>query len=129
MASEIPHDLHMALKEMVASLSSLNLRFALIGGIAVGYRSRPRFTRDIVFLLEIPQVFCRACWRIWSSVAFPSTPSGPSGKGQDLDFIRREWITVAGENDPRYLTFKEVAAKLDLPGPPSGSSANTSADS
>jgi hypothetical protein len=32
------------------------VRFALIGGLAVGYRSRPRFTRDIDFLLDIPQL-------------------------------------------------------------------------
>jgi hypothetical protein len=39
---------------MVEALNSLKVRFTLIGGLAVGYRSRPRFTRDIDFLLEVP---------------------------------------------------------------------------
>ena len=42
------------LREMVACLTARKVRFSLIGGSAAGFRSRPRFTRDIDFLLEIP---------------------------------------------------------------------------
>jgi hypothetical protein len=56
MASELPQDLQAGLLQMVEALNALKLRFTLIGGIAVGYRSRPRFTRDIDFLLEVPQL-------------------------------------------------------------------------
>jgi hypothetical protein len=32
------------------------IRHALIGGVATAYRSRPRFTRDLDFLVTIPQL-------------------------------------------------------------------------
>src|SRR5207245_491164 len=33
-----------------------------------------------------------------------------ANQGQlDLDFVRREWLTVADENDPRYVKFQEMA--------------------
>ena len=37
----------------------------------------------------------------------------------DLDFIRREWATLADEKDAPYLKFQEMAAKwyLPVPGP------------
>ncbi len=193
MASEIPSDLQTALKEMAASLQALELRFALIGGMAVGYRSRPRFTRDIDLLLDIPQVVLprllddlkhrgfsfdtNRTIREWTrdhltalkyhgvtidwlkpvlplfqhvidqartedflGCAMPiASPEcliltkliASRGQDQvdienllaanqgkvDLDFIRREWITVGGEDDPRYLKFQEMAAKLDPPTP------------
>src|ERR1700730_6701543 len=56
MVSELPHDLQAGLREMVESLHALKLRFTLIGGIAVGYRRRTRFTRSLDFLLEVPQL-------------------------------------------------------------------------
>jgi hypothetical protein len=52
----LPQNLKTGLKQMVEALNACNIRYALIGGIAVGYRSRPRFTKDVDFLLEIPQL-------------------------------------------------------------------------
>ncbi len=194
MVSELPQDLQDGLREMVASLNALKLRFTLIGGIAVGYRSRPRFTRDIDFLLEVPQlvlpgllqdlqdrgfsfdtektirewtrdhltvlryhgvnidwlkpvlplyqhVIDQARTETFLGCSFPiASPECliltkliafrgqdqvdienllAANQGQlDLDFIRREWLTLADENDPRYLKFQEMAAKLYLPAPP-----------
>jgi len=179
---------------MVESLNALKLRFTLIGGIAVGYRSRPRFTRDIDFLLEVPQlvlpillqdlqgrgfsfdtdktirewtrdhltvlnyhnvnidwlkpvlpvyqhVIDQARIEYFLGCSFPiASPECliltkliafrgqdlvdienllAANQGQlDLDFIRREWIALADEKDPRYLKFQEMAAKLYLPAPP-----------
>jgi hypothetical protein len=35
-----------------------------------------------------------------------------ANQGQlDLDFIRRGWLTLADEKDPRYLKFQELVAK------------------
>lgn len=187
MASELPQDLQAGLREMVEALYALKLRFTLIGGIAVGYRSRPRFTRDIDFLLEVPQLVLPGLLRDlhgrgfsfdtekticewttdhltvlsyhgvnidWLKPVIPlyqhvidqarmenflgcSVPiASPecliltkliafrgqdqvdienllaANQGQlDLDFIRREWLTLADEKDPRYLKFQDMAAK------------------
>jgi hypothetical protein len=53
---QLPQYLLKGLLEQVEALEQLHLRYALIGGVATGYRSRPRFTQDVDFLLEIPQV-------------------------------------------------------------------------
>lgn len=37
-------------------LARYEIRYALIGGVAVSYRSQPRFTKDLNFLLKIPQL-------------------------------------------------------------------------
>jgi hypothetical protein len=42
--------------ELAAVARQANLRYALIGGLATGYRTQPRFTQDIDFLLQIPQL-------------------------------------------------------------------------
>lgn len=51
-----PQHLLTALLELTQALERRGLRYALIGGIAAGYRSRPRFTQDLDFLLEVPQL-------------------------------------------------------------------------
>ncbi len=59
MAAEIPpvpDELGRAILELASAFSSLTLRYALIGGIAAAYRGRPRYTEDVDFLLEIPQI-------------------------------------------------------------------------
>ena len=59
MASELPtlpQNLGSALVEVVEAFDAWNVRYALIGGVATGYRSQPRFTQDLDFLVEIPQV-------------------------------------------------------------------------
>src|SRR4029077_4090631 len=53
---ELPQNLLAGLLELVQALDRLGLRYALIGGIAAGYRSRPRFTQDLDFLLDVPQL-------------------------------------------------------------------------
>ncbi|MBI3407173.1 MAG: nucleotidyl transferase AbiEii/AbiGii toxin family protein [Planctomycetes bacterium] len=55
-ARELPDPLVRALQELAAAFESLDIRYSLIGGIAAGLRGRPRFTRDLDFILEIPQV-------------------------------------------------------------------------
>jgi hypothetical protein len=53
---ELPEHVRTGLKQMVEALTALNIRFALIGGFAVGFRSQPRTTKDLDFILEIPQL-------------------------------------------------------------------------
>lgn len=48
--------LKLVMAEMVAALRDHGVNYALIGGIAVTIRGRSRFTRDIDFLLDMPQV-------------------------------------------------------------------------
>jgi hypothetical protein len=43
----LPQDLLTALLQFVQALDGLQIRYALIGGVATGYRSRPRFTQDL----------------------------------------------------------------------------------
>ncbi len=53
---ELPEDLPAGLLQLTQALDKLRLRYALIGGVATGYRSRPLFTQDLDFLLDIPQL-------------------------------------------------------------------------
>jgi hypothetical protein len=45
-----------ALEEATAAMERHSVSYALIGGIAASFRSQPRFTKDIDFLVEVPQV-------------------------------------------------------------------------
>jgi hypothetical protein len=53
---ELPQDLPTGLLQIVQALDKFRLRYALIGGVAAGYRSRPRFTEVLDFLVDIPQL-------------------------------------------------------------------------
>jgi hypothetical protein len=54
--AELPHPLLDASLELARALNQFQVRYALIGGVAAGYRTHPRFTRDIDFLLHVPQL-------------------------------------------------------------------------
>jgi len=45
-----------ALDEASAAMDHHAVSYALIGGIAASYRSQPRFTKDIDFLIQVPQM-------------------------------------------------------------------------
>jgi len=45
-----------ALAEATAALDHHRVSYALIGGLAASYRSQPRFTKDIDFLIKVPQI-------------------------------------------------------------------------
>lgn len=49
-------DLHQALTEIAAAMTQFRVRYTLIGGMATSYRSQPRFTKDLDFLLNVPQI-------------------------------------------------------------------------
>ncbi len=54
--TELPQNLRAALRDLVQVFARFQVRYALIGALAAGYRSRPRFTQDLDFLVDIPQV-------------------------------------------------------------------------
>ncbi len=59
MANDSPisvDDLHRGLTHAAAALAHYHVPYALIGGMATGYRSQPRFTKDLDFLLNVPQL-------------------------------------------------------------------------
>lgn len=57
------------------------VKYAVIGGLAAGYRSQPRFTKDVDFLLSIPQL------------VLPSVLEELVSRGFSLDLLStiREW--------------------------------------
>jgi hypothetical protein len=55
-AQQFPQNLLKALKEFAEAADRSQLRYALIGAVAAGYRSRPRFNQALEFLLDVPQI-------------------------------------------------------------------------
>ena len=52
----LPDESLRAVASMVDAFNTRSVRYALIGGLAVVLRGRPRFTEDVDFLLEVPQI-------------------------------------------------------------------------
>jgi len=53
---QLPQHLLAGLLQLVEALEQRRVNYALIGGIATSYRSRPRFTQDLDLLLQVPQL-------------------------------------------------------------------------
>jgi len=51
-----PDALEAALTDVVEVLTATSTSYALIGGLATGFRSRPRYTQDIDVLLDVPRI-------------------------------------------------------------------------
>lgn len=49
-------DLHEGLALVAETLARAKVPYAVIGGLAAGFRSQPRFTKDMDFLLQVPQL-------------------------------------------------------------------------
>ncbi len=45
-----------AVESLAEAFADRSIRYALVGGLATVMRGRPRFTQDIDFLVEIPQL-------------------------------------------------------------------------
>jgi hypothetical protein len=189
-SENLPQNLLIALQRLVQALEQHQLRYALIGAVASGYRSRPRATQDLDFLLEVPQISLpglledlqasgfsfdmltairqwtqehlavmsfrgiRVDWlkpvlpcyqhvlndarpEVWHGTTIRiASPEGlillkllafrsrdlldienllAANRGQlDLDYVRREWESLADENDPRMRRFNELVEKFYL---------------
>jgi hypothetical protein len=74
-------DLAAALATTAEVLEQRGVKYAVIGGMATGYRSQPRFTKDVDFLLHVPQV------------SLPPLLEDLQKRGFDFDLLPtiREW--------------------------------------
>ena len=52
----LPGDSVRAVEALAEAFAARSVRYALIGGLATVLRGRPRYTRDVGFLLDVPQV-------------------------------------------------------------------------
>jgi hypothetical protein len=52
----IPEDLQDGLTAAAETLNAHHISYAVIGGMAAGHRSQPRFTKDLDILLQVPQI-------------------------------------------------------------------------
>src|SRR3972149_2294182 len=95
---DFPNHLVTGLLELVRSLEQFQLRYALIGGLATSYRSRPRFTQDLDFLLDAPQL-------VWPCLLKDLLDRGFSC---DLEVAIREWV----QHHMAVLSFRGV--RIDL---------------
>jgi Nucleotidyl transferase AbiEii toxin, Type IV TA system len=56
----VPGDSMRAVESLAEAFDARSIRYALIGGLAIILRGRPRFTQDVDFLLEVPQIILPA---------------------------------------------------------------------
>jgi hypothetical protein len=77
----VENDLLEVVREMALIFTRHQIRHALIGGLAVGLRSRPRATKDADFIVQIP------------AIAFPAVLEELAGKGFQIDVldVLRRW--------------------------------------
>ncbi len=52
----LPGDSVRAVESLAEAFDARSIHYALIGGLAFVLRGRPRFTQDVDFLLEVPQI-------------------------------------------------------------------------
>ena len=67
---------------IIASIDALTqhgVQYVLIGGMATGYRSQPRFTKDVDLLLHIPQLTLPARLETLRQRGFQFDPATVSG--------------------------------------------------
>ena len=60
-AGLLSDELVRAVESLSEAFAARSIRHALIGGLAISMRGRPRFTQDVDFLLDVPQLACPAC--------------------------------------------------------------------
>jgi hypothetical protein len=54
--TDFPEYLFDGMRQLAEALEGRRINYALIGGVAAAYRSRPRYTEDLDLLLQIPQL-------------------------------------------------------------------------
>jgi Nucleotidyl transferase AbiEii toxin, Type IV TA system len=74
-------DLLDGLAATAETLNALHVQYCVIGGMAAGHRSQPRFTKDLDFLLKVPQI------------QLPTVLESLRNRGFDFDLATtiREW--------------------------------------
>jgi hypothetical protein len=90
----LPQDLVDALVTCTETLNERGIAYAVIGGMAAGFRSQPRFTKDVDFLLRIPQL------------QLPGLLESLEAKGLEFEMLTtiREWT----QNSMTRLSFHGI---------------------
>jgi Nucleotidyl transferase of unknown function (DUF2204) len=55
-STDLPRDVIAGLQSIVGVFASQKITYALIGGVATSFRSRPRTTRDLDFIVQVSQL-------------------------------------------------------------------------
>lgn len=90
-------ELHDVVRRLAVVFARRKVRHALIGGLAVGLRSRPRATKDADFILHVP------------ALAFPGLLEELAADGFEIDVMDliRRWSA------DRFLVFYRGRARID----------------
>src|SRR5262245_47346865 len=90
-------DLIRAVELLSDAFTARCIRYALLGGVAIGLRSRPRFTEDVDVLLDVPQI------------SLPGLLDELDGEGFLLDRARviREYV------DENVTAFRFGSVRID----------------
>ncbi|HVX85931.1 MAG TPA: nucleotidyltransferase [Phycisphaerae bacterium] len=78
------------LREFVELLNSANVEYLIVGGYAVGFHGKPRFTGDIDFFVAVNPANAAATMRVIESFGF-----GGIGVSID-DFLRPDYVVQLG---------------------------------
>lgn len=94
--------LHPDFRDLLAVFAEENVRYLLVGGYAVGFHSRPRFTKDIdIWIADEPDNVDRAYRAL---VRF----GAPAGVVNSLRTMRPDEILYMGAPPMRVDVFKHV---------------------
>lgn len=90
-------ELNDAVRQLAMAFDRRRVRHALIGGLAVGVRSRPRATKDADFILHVP------------ALAFPGLLEDLAADGFEIDVLDtvRHWST------DRFIVFYRGTVRVD----------------
>jgi hypothetical protein len=80
-SAPLPQNLIVGLQTMVEVLRRRGIKYALIGGVATGFRSRPRYTSHLDFVLQVPEI----------SLPALLNDLGQQGFTFDLATVIRQW--------------------------------------
>ena len=94
---DIELELGDAVRRLAVVFERRNVRHALIGGLAVGLRSRPRATKDADFILHVP------------ALSFPGILEDLAADGFGIDVLD----TIRRWSADRLVVFFRGAARID----------------
>lgn len=93
----MPHtisDLEVLVTELASIFEAKNIKYVVIGGIAVSQLTRPRYTKDVDFLIDVPQL------------VLPSILEEIIAKGGDLELLPA--IKAWNSNHMLVFTFNGI---------------------
>ena len=129
-ASPLPEPLLTALNRLADVLPVHGAKYALIGGIAIGFRGRMRFTDDIDLLLNVPQIRLPGLLEALVELGFDCDVISTIREWKDHHFVvlgyvkatvratgkpfETEWVHIITMKDgqvTRWLEFFDTAAR------------------